>query len=94
MKKTGTSVDIRTIKNFPIDNPNAKIVKDGLFLRVVEREYYWSKEKQRGLERRRYLGYIIDDVYYDTETYKKYFKRTGARRLVPMTAKNLGFFRV
>lgn len=87
MKKTGTSVDIRTIKNFPSDNPNAKIVKDGLFLRVVEREYYWSKEKQRGLERRRYLGYIIDDVYYDTETYKKYFKRTGARRLVPMTDK-------
>ncbi len=42
MKKTGTSVDIRTIKNFPSDNPNAKIVKDGLFLRVVEREYYWS----------------------------------------------------
>ena len=54
MKKTGTSIDIRTIKNFPSDNPNAKIVKDGLFLRVVEREYYWSKEKQRGLERRRY----------------------------------------
>ena len=52
MKKTGTSVDIRTIKNFPIDNPNAKIVKDGLFLRVVEREYYWSKEKQRGLARK------------------------------------------
>ena len=52
MKKTGASVDFRTIKNFPIDNPNAKIVKDGLFLRVVEREYYWSKEKQRGLERR------------------------------------------
>ena len=51
MKKTGASVDFRTIKNFPIDNPNAKIVKDGLFLRVVEREYYWSKEKQRGLER-------------------------------------------
>ena len=50
MKKTGTSVDIRTIKNFPSDNPNAKIVKDGLFLRVVEREYYWSKEKQRGLD--------------------------------------------
>ncbi len=36
MKKTGTSVDIRTIKNFPIDNPNAKIVKDGLFLRVFK----------------------------------------------------------
>ena len=53
----------------------------------MEREYYWSKEKQRGLERRRYLGYIIDDVYYDTETYKKYFKRTDARRLVPMTDK-------
>ena len=65
MKKTGTSVDIRTIKNFPIDNLNAKIVKDGLFLRVVEREYYWSKEKQRGLERRRYLGYIIDPEFAD-----------------------------
>ena len=30
MKKTGTSVDIRNAKNFPSDNPNAKIVKDGL----------------------------------------------------------------
>ena len=59
MEKTSSDVDIRTIKNFPIDNPNAKIVKDGRFLRVVEREYYWNKEKQRGLERRHYLGYII-----------------------------------
>ena len=25
MKKTGTSVDIRTIKNFPIDNPNLNV---------------------------------------------------------------------
>lgn len=40
------------------------------------------------MERRRYLGYIIDGFYYDTETYKKYFKRTGARRLVPMTDKS------
>lgn len=87
MEKTSSDVDIRTIKNFPIDNPNAKIVKDGRFLRVVEREYYWNKEKQRGLERRHYLGYIIDNVYYDTESYKKHFKRNGARRLVPVADK-------
>ena len=24
MEKTGSDVDVRTIKNFPIDNPNAK----------------------------------------------------------------------
>lgn len=48
----------------------------------------WREEKQRGLERQRYPGYIIDGIYYDTETYKKYFKRIGARRLVPMTDKS------
>ena len=45
MEKTGSDVDVRTIKNFPIGNPNAKIAKDGRFLRVVEREYYWNKKK-------------------------------------------------
>ena len=87
MEKTGSAVDVRTIKNFPIDNPKAKIVKDGRFLRVVERVYYWNKDKQRGLERRNYLGYIIDNVYYDSESYKKHFKRNGARRLVPVADK-------
>jgi hypothetical protein len=36
-------------------------------LRVVERNYFWSKEKGRGLEKREYIGYVIDNRYYSNE---------------------------
>ena len=76
-------IDPNSVENFPLDNPKAKIVRDRGRIRVVERDYYWDKEKKRGLEKRRYLGMIVDGRFYDTELYAKLFKRSGARRLVP-----------
>ena len=76
-------IDPNSVENFPLDNPKAKIVRDRGRIRVVERDYYWDKEKKRGLEKRRYLGMIVDGRFYDTELYAKLCKRSGARRLVP-----------
>lgn len=82
-EKTKTQINIEEIEGFPLSNPKAKVVNDRGQLRVVERNYYWDKEKGRGLEKRRYLGYVVDNVYYDNETYKERFKRNGKPRLVP-----------
>ena len=76
-------IDPNSVENFPLDNPKAKIVRDRGRIRVVERDYYWDKEKKSGLEKRRYLGMIVDGRFYDTELYAKLFKRSGARWLVP-----------
>lgn len=72
------------VEGFPVNNPKAKIVKDRDHIRVVERQYYWDKSKARGLEKRKYLGYIVDRVYYDNATYLSLFKRNGKKRLVPV----------
>lgn len=74
--------DPRGVKNFPLDNPKAKIVLERGRLYVCEREYYWDSEKQRGCENRLYLGRIVDGVFYTTEEYKRKFKRTGELRVV------------
>lgn len=71
------------VKGFPIDNPKAKIVKDRGQVRVVERHYYWDKVKGRGLEKRTYIGYVVDGVYYSNEQYRAKFMRTGKKRVVP-----------
>ena len=54
------------VKNFPIKNTKAKIVLDARSkrLRVVERHYYWDPIDKRGKEKRVYLGYVVDNVYY------------------------------
>ena len=77
------------VKNFPHDNKRAKIIYDRVndVLRVVERNYYWDPQADRGKEKRVYLGYIVDDVYYATADYRKYFKRNGVPRLVTKDTK-------
>lgn len=77
------------VKNFPHDNKKAKIIYDRVndVLRVVERNYYWDPQADRGKEKRVYLGYIVDDVYYATADYRKYFKRNGVPRLVTKDTK-------
>ncbi len=39
-KNIGDSMDFRTIKTPGLSPPKDKIVKDGLLIRVVERNYY------------------------------------------------------
>lgn len=72
------------VKNFPLANRKARIVKDRNFVRVIERVYYWDSEKKRGSEKRIYLGYIVDGSYYTNEQYVALFNRNGKRRLVPV----------
>ena len=72
------------VKNFPHDK-KAKIIYDRVnnVLRVVVRHYYWDSEAERGKEKREYIGYVVDNVYYATDEYRKHFKRNGKPRLVP-----------
>ena len=69
------------VQGYP-NNAKAVMVKARGKIRVVERQYYWDKEKQRGLEKRLYLGYVVDGKFYSNESYKKKFKRNGSERLV------------
>lgn len=82
-KTKASELDSKKIEGFPLENAKLKLVNDRGHIRVVERMYYWSKEKQRGLERRTYIGYVIENKYYNNEEYKAQFKRDGSRRLIP-----------
>ncbi len=63
--------DLADIKNFPRNNPKAIILKISNKLRVVERQYYWDKDKGRGLEKRIYLGYVVDNEFLTNEEYQQ-----------------------
>ena len=58
------------VQGYP-DNDKAVMVNARGKIRVVERQYYWDKEKNRGLEKRLYLGYVVDGKFYSNESYKK-----------------------
>lgn len=73
---------IDEIKDFP-KNPKAQMIISRGYIRVIERQYFWNKEKQRGCEKRIYLGYVVDNVYYSNDTYRQIFDRNGAKRLLP-----------
>ena len=67
------------VQGYP-DNDKAVMVNARGKIRVVERQYYWDKEKNRGLEKRLYLGYVVDGKFYSNESYKKKYKRNGTER--------------
>lgn len=69
------------VQGYP-NNDKAVMVNARGKIRVVERRYYWNKEKHRGLEKRVYLGYVVDGKYYSNDSYKKKYKRNGSERLV------------
>ena len=69
------------VKNFPLGD-KVVIVQNGGKLRVVRRRYYYDKVAKRGKERREYIGYVVDGVYYTTEEYKDQFKSNGKKRSV------------
>lgn len=71
-----------SVKNLPANREGLKIVRDRSRLRVVTRDYYWSSEAKRGLEHRRYIGYIVDGTFYANDEYRSKFKRSGVKRLV------------
>ena len=76
--------DPSNVVGFPLSEKKAKIIRDpyGNF-RVVVRRYYWDSVDQRGKEKREYLGYVVDNVYYATEDYRRHFHRDGTKRCAP-----------
>lgn len=82
--------DPSNVVGFPLSEKKAKIIRDpyGNF-RVVVRRYYWDPVDQRGKEKREYLGYVVDNVYYATEDYRRHFHRDGTKRCAPK--KSLSF---
>ena len=76
-----SKIDPARIKNFPLDNPKAKIVCQRGVYYVCERHYYWDSTKKAGREDRVYIGRIVDDTFYTTEQYKAKFKRDGSPRI-------------
>ncbi len=77
---TEHAVRPESVEGFPHTNERARIVRDRDQLRVVERRYYWDTEKRRGMEKRKYIGYVVDGVYYSNAEYRKTFTRSGAKR--------------
>ena len=71
-----------TVKNYP-SNPKAVMVSTHSGIRVVERHYFWDKQKKRGCEKRDYLGYVVDNCFYSNDEYRRCFKRNGSKRLLP-----------
>lgn len=72
------------IKDFPYDNPNAKIVKRGKtpHLTVVERHQSFDvngKYRDSQLS----IGKIVDNRFYSMEEYQQLFKRNGEARGIP-----------
>ena len=76
------------VQGYPNNDKAVMIYARGK-IRVVERQYYWDKQKQRGLEKRNYLGYVVDNKFYSTESYNEKYKRNGKERLVKQK-KNAG----
>ena len=77
--------EIADIKNFPRNNPKAILLKISNKIRVVERQYYWNKEKGRGLEKRIYLGYVVDNEFLTNDEYKRKYNKRGNTRLPPLS---------
>ncbi len=76
--------EIADIKNFPRNNPKAILIFSYNKIRVVERHYYWDKKKGRGLEKRTYLGYVVDNEFLTNEEYQRKYNKRGKARIVPM----------
>ncbi len=77
---TGCNMTARTklprpeeVQDYP-DNKKAVMVRAGGKIRVVEKMISWDEEKQSRVEKRTYLGYVVDGRYYSNASYKKAFK--------------------
>lgn len=78
-----TRPDPKSITNFPLQNPRARIVCERGRLYVCERTYCWDSKSKTQTEDRIYIGRIIDGVYYTMAEYRRRFKRNGELRAVP-----------
>lgn len=50
---------------------------------VVAREFVYDKETKKSTEKRKYLGQMVDGVYYSKEDYKRCFRQGMKRREAP-----------
>ena len=80
-----------TIEGFPSDNPRARLYlcrRKGRsdILYVVESSYVYERKLKKTRTYTRYLGRVVNGVYYTLEEYKKTFTRNGKIRAVPKDA--------
>ena len=80
-----SSLTPAVIKNFPVDNPKARIFeskKNGLVTAVYVVERYNLLDRRSGKYRRVTvtIGRIVDNTYYTMEDYHSLFKRNGSAR--------------
>jgi hypothetical protein len=80
-----SSISPASVKNFPVDNPKARIFeskKNGLVTAVYVVERYNLLDRRSGKYRRVSvtIGRIVDNCYYTMEDYHSLFKRDGSVR--------------
>lgn len=68
------------IQNFP-DDPHVSVRRSHGHLYAVER--IWYREGGKSKEKIRYLGRVVDRVYYPMEEYHRLFTRQGTLRQEP-----------
>lgn len=86
-----SDLSLEQIKNYPYDNPKARLYlckragrKEILY--VVESDYLFDPKSKRTKTYTRYLGRVVDGVYYTQEEYRKTFTKRGTLRLIPEDA--------
>ncbi len=86
-----SDIPLEKIKNYPLDNPKARLYlskRDGrkAVLYVVESDYMYDPKLKKSRTYTRYLGRVVDGVYYTQAEYRKTFTKSGTLRAIPEDA--------
>jgi hypothetical protein len=86
-----SDLSVDKIKNFPRDNHKARLYlckregrKDVLY--VVESDYIYEPKTKKTRTYTRYLGRVVEGVYYTQSEYRKTFTKRGTLRAIPEDA--------
>jgi len=74
-------ITAENIKNFPADNPNARLTRHGKHLYVTESYVRAFNENGAKLCSYKIIGKVMDNCYYPIEEYRRLFKRNGEPRI-------------
>lgn len=86
-------IDTSKIKNFPYDNPNARLTKKGRPLYVTESYVRAFNENGAKLCSYKIIGKVVDNCYYSMKEYQQKFKRNGEPRLPEPKTPNHSYVR-
>lgn len=86
-------IDTTKIKNFPSNNPNARLTKKGKHLYVTESYVRAFNENGAKLCSYKIIGKVVDNRYYSMEEYLQKFKRNGEPRIPEPKTPNRSYVR-